>query len=43
MVEEDRIYEILTQENADSTVQGLIDEANANGGKDNIAVIVAEV
>ena len=43
MVPDDRIFEIITEKKAEETVQGLIDEANANGGKDNIAVIVAEI
>ena len=43
MVEDDRISEILKTDEAEKTAQDLVDEANSNGGKDNIAVIVAEV
>ena len=43
MVEDDRIFEILNDKPAEEAAQKLVDEANSNGGKDNIAVIVAEV
>ena len=43
MVEDDRVSEILKTDEAEKTAQDLVDEANSNGGKDNIAVIVAEV
>ena len=43
MVDDDRIYAILKGGELDTKVQELIDEANANGGKDNIAVILIEV
>ncbi|MDO4622084.1 MAG: Stp1/IreP family PP2C-type Ser/Thr phosphatase [Eubacteriales bacterium] len=42
MVEDDRIFELLRGKEEDKS-KALIDEANANGGKDNIAVIVVEV
>lgn len=43
MVEDSRIFEILKDEETENKVQKLIDEANANGGKDNIAVVLVEV
>ena len=43
MVEDSRILEILKDTDTDSKVQKLIDEANANGGKDNIAVVLVEM
>ena len=43
MVDDDRIYAILKGRKLDSKVQELINAANANGGKDNIAVILIEV
>ncbi|MCC6095692.1 MAG: Stp1/IreP family PP2C-type Ser/Thr phosphatase [Bilifractor sp.] len=42
MVEDQRIYEILKGKDTEDKAQVLVDEANANGGKDNIAVIVVE-
>ena len=42
MVEDDRMYQILRDSGTDDKARALIDEANANGGKDNIAVIVIE-
>ncbi len=42
MVEDHRIFEILKGSDEEDKSQALIDEANANGGKDNIAVIVIE-
>ncbi|MBR2562400.1 MAG: Stp1/IreP family PP2C-type Ser/Thr phosphatase [Eubacterium sp.] len=43
MVADERIFEILQEKEAEESPQTLVDEANNNGGKDNIAVIVAEV
>ena len=43
MVEDDRIFSILKSKRKDNKVRKLINEANANGGKDNIAVIVIEI
>ncbi len=43
MVRDERIFEILKGDRAEDKVQALIDEANAGGGKDNIAVILLEV
>ena len=43
MVDDDRIFAILKSKRKDNKVQKLIQEANANGGKDNIAVIVIEI
>ena len=41
MVEDQRIFEILKGEDTEADkAQVLVDEANANGGRDNIAVIV---
>ncbi len=43
MVEDQRIFEILKGEDTEEDkAQVLVDEANANGGRDNIAVIVVE-
>lgn len=43
MVEDQRIFEILKGEDSKADkAQVLVDEANANGGRDNIAVIVVE-
>ena len=43
MVEDKRIFEILKGEDTEADkAQVLVDEANANGGRDNIAVIVVE-
>jgi protein phosphatase len=42
MVEDDRIFEILKGNASGDLAKALIDEANAGGGKDNIAVIVVE-
>ncbi|MGN0433306.1 MAG: Stp1/IreP family PP2C-type Ser/Thr phosphatase [Bilifractor sp.] len=43
MVEDQRIFEILKGEDTEADkAQALVDEANANGGRDNIAVIVVE-
>ena len=42
MVEDDRIFEILRGRETDDVARALVDEANLNGGKDNIAVIVVE-
>lgn len=43
MVEDQRIFEILKGEGTKADkAQVLVDEANANGGRDNIAVIVVE-
>ena len=43
MVEDSRILEILKDTETEDKVQKLIDEANANGGKDNIAVVLVEM
>jgi protein phosphatase len=42
MVGDDRIYEILKGKDIEDKAQVLVNEANANGGKDNIAVVVVE-
>ncbi len=42
MVGDDRIFEILRGRDTDDVAQTLVDEANLNGGRDNIAVIVVE-
>ena len=42
MVGDDRIFEILRGRETDNVAQTLVDEANLNGGRDNIAVIVVE-
>uniref|UniRef100_UPI0004854E92 Stp1/IreP family PP2C-type Ser/Thr phosphatase n=1 Tax=Eubacterium cellulosolvens TaxID=29322 RepID=UPI0004854E92 len=42
MVGDDRMYEILKGEDTEDKAQVLVDEANANGGRDNIAVIVID-
>ena len=43
MVEDSRILDILKDTETENKVQKLIDEANANGGKDNIAVVLVEM
>ncbi|MEE0955714.1 MAG: Stp1/IreP family PP2C-type Ser/Thr phosphatase [Eubacterium sp.] len=43
MVENSRICEIVRGSSAETAVRLLIDEANQNGGRDNIGVIVAEI
>ena len=43
MVDDEHIFEILKEKGAEETAQVLVDEANKNGGKDNIAVVVAEI
>ncbi len=42
MVRDERIFEILRGRDTDDVAQTLVDEANLNGGRDNIAVIVVE-
>ena len=42
MVEDDRIFEILRGRKTEDVARTLVDEANLNGGRDNIAVIVVE-
>ena len=42
MVEDSRIFEILRGRETDDVARTLVDEANYNGGRDNIAVIVVE-
>ena len=42
MVSDRDIYEILRSGPGENRAQELVDQANANGGKDNIAVIVIE-
>ena len=42
MVEDRRIHEILRDKGTKDKARALVDEANANGGRDNIAVIVIE-
>ncbi len=43
MITEDRIEAIVTEGEIGACVQGLIDEANENGGKDNITVALIEI
>ena len=43
MVEDSRILEILKDTETENKVQKLIDEANANGGRDNIAIVLIEM
>jgi protein phosphatase len=43
MLTEDRIQAIVTEGEISACVQGLIDEANENGGKDNITVALIEI
>lgn len=43
MVEDSRIFAILNDTEVEDKAKALVDEANANGGLDNIAVIVVEV
>jgi protein phosphatase len=43
MVQDDDIVRIASAEDLDSVVPNLIDEANNNGGKDNITVVVIEI
>ena len=42
MVSDEEIFEIIEEDDGKDKAQELIDKANANGGKDNIAVIVVE-
>ena len=42
MVPDEEIFEIIQREDHQDKAKELIDKANANGGKDNIAVIVVE-
>ena len=43
MVEDQEIFEILTsEENIESRANKLVERANANGGKDNVSVIIIE-
>ena len=42
MVEDGEIFSILKESGAEDKAQALVDRANANGGKDNIAVIFVE-
>ena len=43
MVEDQEIYEILTsEETIESRANKLVERANANGGKDNVSVIIIE-
>ena len=42
MVEDGEIFEVLRENAGEDKAQALVDRANANGGKDNIAVIVVE-
>jgi hypothetical protein len=43
MVQDEDIFRIASAEDIDSVVPNLIDEANNNGGKDNITVIAVEI
>jgi protein phosphatase len=43
MITEDRIQAIVTEGEIGACVQTLIDEANENGGKDNITVALIEI
>lgn len=43
MVEDEDIFEILKEDSEEDPAQVLVDQANANGGRDNIAVVVIEV
>ena len=42
MVTDEEIFEIICREDGEDKAKRLIDQANANGGRDNIAVIVVE-
>lgn len=42
MVSDEEIFGIIEEDDGKDKAQELIDKANANGGKDNIAVIVVE-
>jgi len=43
MVTEDRMAEVAQEENIEQCVKKLIDEANDNGGKDNVTIALVEV
>ena len=42
MIEDQRLYDIISSNNVEDSVRILIDEAKENGGYDNITVIVIE-
>ena len=42
MVEEKRIFEIITQNEFDKIGAQLVDEALKNGGKDNVTIILCK-
>ena len=42
MVTDEEIFELICREDGEDKAKRLIDKANANGGRDNIAVIVVE-
>lgn len=43
MLSEERILEIVREGEIDACVQQLIDEANENGGKDNVTIALVEI
>ena len=42
MVTDEEIFELICREDGEDKAKRLIDKANANGGKDNIAVVLAQ-
>ena len=42
MVEDQRLYDVISSNSVEDSVRILIDEAKENGGYDNITVIVIE-
>lgn len=42
MIEDQRLYDVISSNSVEDSVRILIDEAKENGGYDNITVIVIE-